>query len=92
MSYPMWYYKNMIMNNNIAQNLKLGAIYKNAQNDTLMRMVHQWPCQGVWMETAEGEDYGKMIPFKDVLYASIDEVQDFLEDLEVYNNNTLVKG
>ena len=79
-------------NINKASNLLRGAIYKNAQNDTLMRLVDIVHCQGVWMEAADGSGYGKTIPFKDVLYASIDEVQDFLEDLEVFNNNTLVKG
>jgi hypothetical protein len=75
----------------IATNLLKGCIYKNAQNDNPMRLVDFVPCQGVMMEAADGSGYGETIPFKDVLYASMDEVQDFLEDLEVFNNNTLVK-
>ena len=77
--------------NEIAKNLKLGAIYKNALTDELMRLVTKLPCQGVWMETADGQGYGETITFENVLYADTDEVQDFLEDWEVANNNTLTK-
>ena len=97
MSNPLWYTKGtkMIMNNIheswIAKNLKLGAIYLDAKTLEAKRLVNIVPCQGVWMENAEGEGYGDLIPFADVLYAKLDEVQDFLEDLEVFKNNTLVK-
>ena len=71
--------------------LKLGAIYAHRHTLEPMRLVNIVPCQGVWMENAEGEGYGETIKFEDVLYATLDEVQDFLEDLEVFNNNTLIK-
>ena len=74
-----------------ANNLKLGAIYAHRHTLEPMRLVNIVPCQGVWMENAEGEGYGETIKFEDVLYATLDEVQDFLEDLEVFNNNTLIK-
>ena len=73
-----------------ANNLKMGAIYKHAQTDEPMRLVAIFPCQGVWMEGATGTD-ALGVTFEDVLYASLDEVQDFLEDLEVFKNNTLQK-
>lgn len=77
---------------NKANNLRLGAIYINANTGTPCRLVNIVPCEGAWLETFDGEGYGDTIPFADVLYAKIDEVTDFLEDLEVFKNNTLVKS
>jgi hypothetical protein len=74
----------MINKKEKANNLRLGAIYINANTGEPMRLISIVPCQGVWMETFDGQGYGDLIQFEDVLYASPDEVQDFLEDLEVY--------
>jgi len=74
-----------------ANNLKLGAIYARRHTLEPMRLISIIPCEGVWMETATGEGYGETIPFDEVLYATKDEVIDFLEDYRAYNNNTLVK-
>ena len=74
-----------------ANNLKLGAIYAHRHTLEPMRLINIIPCQGVWMENAEGDSYGETIKFEDVLYATLDEVQDFLEDLRVFSNNSLVK-
>ena len=68
----------------IAKNLKLGAVYVYRHSLEPMRLVCIVPCQGVWMEKSDGSGYGETIPFEDVLYATDDEVQDFLEDLRVY--------
>ena len=70
--------------NTKANNLRLGAIYINANTGQPMRLINIVPCQGVWMETYDGQGYGDLIKFEDVLYADIDEVQDFLDDLAVY--------
>jgi hypothetical protein len=67
-----------------ANDLRLGAIYINANTSQPMRLMTIVPCQGVWMETYDGQGYGETIKFEDVFYASLDEVQDFLEDLDVY--------
>ena len=75
----------------IATNLRLGAIYINAITGQPNRLVHVVPCEGAWLESYDGDGYGDTVKFKDVLYASLDEVKDFLEDLEVFNNNTLIK-
>jgi|TARA_Y100000310_G_scaffold131873_1_gene130990 hypothetical protein len=69
-----------------ANNLKLGAIYKNGKNDESMRLINILPCEGVWMETYDGRGYGKTISFKDCHFANDDEVKDFLEDLETFND------
>ena len=74
-----------------ANNLKLGAIYINAATNEPNRLVAIIPCEGVWMETYDSQGYGNLIQFDDVHYASLDEVQDFLEDLEVYTNKASVK-
>jgi hypothetical protein len=74
-----------------ANNLKLGAIYKNAQTNEPMRLIEILPCEGAWMEAADGSGFAHVLKFEDVLYATLDEVQDFLEDLEVFTNNTLIK-
>ena len=87
MSHPVWYTRRMkIMkdNTNKANNLRLGAIYINANTGQPMRLITIVPCQGVWMETYDGQGYGELIEFDDVSYASLDEVQDYLEDLRVY--------
>ena len=75
----------------IARNLTLGAIYVHKHSLEAARLIAIFPCQGVWIEYADGSGYGETIPFEEVLYATKDEVQDFLEDLEVFNNDTLIK-
>lgn len=67
-----------------ANNLKLGAIYTNANTGQPARLVNIVSCQGVWLEAYDGEGYGEHVDFDDVHYADQDQVQDFLEDLEVY--------
>ena len=76
----------MIMNEqtNKANNLRLGAIYINANTGAPCRLVNIVACQGVWLETYDGQGYGDLVSFEDVAYASSDEVQDYLEDLRVY--------
>jgi hypothetical protein len=74
----------IMKDNNKANNLLLGAIYINANSGQPMRLISILPCQGVWMETFDGQGYGDLIKFEDVSHADIDEVQDFLEDLRVY--------
>ena len=89
MSYPVWYTIRMKMimkeQTNKANNLRLGAIYINDNTGQPMRLISILPCVGVWMETYDGQGYGDRINFEDVHYADLDEVQDFLEDLRVYN-------
>ena len=86
MSHLVWYTRRMkiMKDNNKANNLLLGAIYINANSGQPMRLISILPCQGVWMETFDGQGYGDLIKFEDVSHADIDEVQDFLEDLRVY--------
>ena len=74
-----------------ATNLKLGAIYKHGKTDESMRLITILPCKGVWMETYDGQGYGELIKFEDVSYASLDEVQDYIEDLHTYTKPTSVK-
>ena len=78
-----------IMNkeNNKASNLILGAIYINATTGQPCRLVNIVSCQGVWLETFDGQGYGDLVKFEDCHYADIDEVQDYLQDLEVYNGS-----
>jgi len=64
----------------IAKNIKLGAIYLNANTLQEIRVLNVIPCQGVWFEYADGSGYGDTLPFADVLYAKLDEVTDYLED------------
>jgi len=73
--------------NNKANNLQEGRIYINATTGEPMRLISIIPCQGVWMETYDGQGYGDLIEFEDVHYASDDEVQDYLEDYRVYTAN-----
>ena len=87
MSYPLWYtrrMKNMKNNTNKASNLIIGAIYINANTGQPCRLVHIVSCQGVWLDAYDGTGYGDLVSFDDVLYASDDEVEDYLEDLRVY--------
>ena len=68
-----------------ANNLILGAIYINANTDQPCRLVNIVSCQGVWLESYDGQGYGDLVEFKDCHYADIDEVNDYLEDYRVYN-------
>ena len=90
MSHLVWYTYSMNnmkneMKNEKASNLILGAIYINATTGQPCRLVNIVSCQGVWLETFDGQGYGDLVKFEDVGYADIDEVQDFLQDLEVVN-------
>ena len=81
MSHPPCYTKRMKIKNDMkANNLILGAIYINANTGQPCRLVNIVPCQGVWLETYDGEGYGELVKFEDCHYASGDEVQDHLED------------
>jgi hypothetical protein len=73
---------------NKANNLRLGAIYINANTGTPCRLVHIVPCEGVWLETFDGQGYGDLVKFEDVAYADADEVQDFLDDHAVWSSHT----
>lgn len=64
----------------IARNIKLGAIYLNVNDMREIRVLAKFPCQGVWFEYADGSGYGEMLPYGEVLYAKLDEVEDYLED------------
>ena len=68
------------MMNEQAHNLKLGAIYVLAGTYEKVRLITVLPCQGVWVENAKGEGYGKTVPFKHLLYANGEEVKNFLEN------------
>ena len=74
-----------------ANNIKIGAIYINAITNEPMRLLAILPCEGVWMETYDGQGYGTTIKLEDVHYASQDEVDDFLEDLHTYTSPSSVK-
>tara|TARA_Y100001937_G_scaffold53809_1_gene74283 strand:- start:379 stop:723 length:345 start_codon:yes stop_codon:yes gene_type:complete len=67
-----------------ANNLILGAIYINALSGQPCRLVNIVSCEGAWLESFDGSGYGVTVPFDAVHYASQDEVDDFLEDLHVY--------
>ena len=69
---------------NKANNLILGAIYINHNTGAPCRLVNIVSCQGVWLETFDGQGYGDLVKFEDVGYADIDEVQDFLDDHAVF--------
>ena len=89
MSHPTWYTRHMIMKeNNKANNMRLGAIYINANTGEPCRLVNIVACQGVWLETFDGQGYGDLVKFEDVAYADADEVQDFLDDLAVWNSHS----
>ena len=93
MSHPLCYTirMKMIMKEQMktqkASNLILGAIYINATTGEPCRLVNIVSCQGVWLETFDGQGYGETVSFDDCHYASGDEVQDFLDDLAVYKAN-----
>ena len=72
---------------NKANNLRLGAIYINSNTSQPARLVHIVPCEGAWLESYDGQGYGDTVKFEDVHYADSDEVQDFLEDLEVFKGS-----
>ena len=77
----------MIMKENTkATNLLLGAIYINHNTGQPSRLVHIVSCQGVWLMTYDGQGYGDLVKFEDVGYADIDEVEDYLSDLRVYES------
>ena len=79
--------KIMKQETNKANNLIIGAIYINANTGQPCRLVHIVSCQGVWLETFDGQGYGDLVKFEDCHYADIDEVNDFLDDLRVYTAN-----
>ena len=85
MSHPLCYTILMIMKDNKANNLLLGAIYINANTGTPCRLVHIVPCEGAWLESYDGQGYGDTVKFEDVHYADADEVQDFLDDYRAYH-------
>ena len=88
MSHPLWYTERMKIKNDMkANNLKLGAIYINANTGQPCRLVNIVPCQGVWLETYDGEGYGELVKFEDCHYADQDEVQDHLEDHRTFTAN-----
>ena len=67
-----------------ANNLLLGAVYINATTGQPCRLVNIVSCQGVWLESYDGQGYGELVSFDDCHYASQDDVDDYLEDLRVY--------
>ena len=71
-----------------ANDLKLGCIYINGTTGQPCRLVNIVSCEGAWLESYDGQGYGETISFDDVLYADQEEVQDFLEDLAVYEGKT----
>ena len=93
MSHPLCYTVRMTIKNDMkenttkANNLLLGAVYINATTGQPCRLVNIVSCQGVWLETFDGQGYGETVSFDDCHYASGDEVQDFLDDLAVYEAN-----
>ena len=88
MSHPVCYTVRMKMimkeQTNKANNLQCGRIYINALSGQPCRLVNIVACQGAWLESYDGSGYGVTVPFDAVLYASDDEVQDYLEDLRAY--------
>ena len=93
MSHPVWYTYSMktikiMKENNKANNLRLGAVYINANTGTPCRLVHIVPCEGAWLEAFDGQGYGDTVKFEDVHYADADEVTDYLNDLAVYTGST----
>jgi len=80
------------MKNNIskANNLQVGRIYINAKTGQPCRLMNIIPCSGVWLESYDGQGYGQTISFDDCLFASLDEVEDFLQDLRTFKDPTSV--
>jgi len=68
-----------------ALNLKLGAIYVLKGTYEKVRLLTVLPCEGVWVENAQGEGYGKTVPFEHLLYANDEEVKNFLDDYSAYH-------
>jgi len=68
-----------------AHNLKLGAIYVLKGTYEKVRLLNIWPCEGAWVESANGENHYddngniKTVPFEHLLYANEVEVKNFLE-------------
>ena len=75
-----------------ANNLQVGRIYVYAGTMEAVRLVNIIPCEGAWLETFDGQSIdngaGITIPFEDVLFASDDEVEDYLEDLRTHRDST----
>ena len=73
------------MNLKQARNLKLGAIYVLKGTYEKVRLLNIWPCEGVWVESANGkchyDDNGNIetVPFEHLLYANNVEVKNYLE-------------
>ena len=90
MSHPLCYTVRMTIKNDMkenttkANNLLLGAVYINATTGQPCRLVNIVSCQGVWLESYDGQGYGELVKFEDCHYASQDDVDDYLEDLRVY--------
>ena len=90
MSHPLCYTIRMTIKNDMkenttkANNLLLGAVYINATTGQPCRLVNIVSCQGVWLESYDGQGYGELVKFEDCHYASQDDVDDYLEDLRVY--------
>ena len=95
MSHPLCYTVRMKMimkeQTNKANKLIIGAIYINANTGQPCRLVHIVSCQGVWLEAYDGQGYGELVSFDDCHYADMDEVQDFLDDLQTYTDSTSAK-
>jgi hypothetical protein len=82
----------MIIKNDMkANNLIIGAVYINATTCQPCRLVNIVPCQGVWLESHDGQGYGDLVKFEDCHYATDGEVQDYLEDLRRYNMSQFIK-
>ena len=63
-----------------AHELKLGAIYVLKGTYKKVRLTNILPCEGAWVENAQGEGYGETVPFKHLLYANGVEVKNFLKE------------
>ncbi len=68
-----------------ANNLIIGAIYINGVTSNPCRLVGIVSCQGVYLETYDGQGYGDLVKFENVFYADMDEVEDYLADSRVYD-------
>jgi hypothetical protein len=69
-----------------ANNLQAGRLYVYAGTMETTRLVSIWPCECVFLETYDGREI--RAAFADVLYATKDEVEDYLEDLRAYRDST----
>jgi len=68
-----------------ANNLIIGAIYINGVTSAPCRLVGIVSCQGVYLETYDGQGFDNLVKFEDVFYADMDEVEDYLADSRVYD-------